>query len=73
MKIKDKVVIITGASKGIGKSLAIEFVKNGAIVVLAARSVGQLKKLESVLKSHDDKVFSVFLDLTSKKIYRICS
>ena len=67
MQIKNKVVMVTGASKGIGRSLAIEFVKNGAITVLAARSVGELKKLESILKSSDGKVFSVFLDLTSKK------
>lgn len=67
MQIKNKVVMITGASKGIGKSLAMEFVKNGAIVVLAARSADQLKMLESTLKSYDGEVFSVFLDLTSKK------
>ena len=67
MEIKNKVVIITGASKGIGKSLAIEFAKKGAIVILAARSVDQLRKLESALKSRNGSVFSVFLDLTSRK------
>jgi len=37
MKLNDKVVIITGASSGIGKSLATEFAKRGTNLVLAAR------------------------------------
>jgi len=46
MEIKDKVVIVTGASAGIGLALAHELSKRGAKVVLAARSVDTLKNLE---------------------------
>ena len=43
--MKDKVVIITGASSGIGKALAMNFASRNAIVVLAARSIDKLEQL----------------------------
>ena len=42
MKIKDSIVIITGASSGIGLATARLLAKQGAKVVLAARSVETL-------------------------------
>jgi short-subunit dehydrogenase len=46
MKIQDKVVIITGASMGIGLATARELAGKGAKVVLAARSADKLKSAE---------------------------
>lgn len=43
-KFNGEVVIITGASSGIGKACAFEFADNGALVVLAARRENELKK-----------------------------
>lgn len=48
MKIKDKVIIVTGASSGIGLAAAKLFAGNGAKVALVARSKD---KLESIAKS----------------------
>ena len=45
MEAKGKVVIVTGASSGIGEATAKEFAKVGAKVVLAARRVDRLESL----------------------------
>lgn len=44
--VKDKVVIITGASSGIGQCIALEYAKKGAKVVLAARRKGKLEEVK---------------------------
>jgi len=46
MKIQDSVVIVTGASMGIGLALAKLLSQKGAKVVLAARSADKLKEIE---------------------------
>ncbi len=49
--MKNKVVIITGASSGIGLALAQEFDKYNAKMVLAARNVNKLEQLIKQMKS----------------------
>ncbi len=62
--MKDKVVIITGASSGIGKQLALAFGRREAKVVLAARSIEKLKELEKEFDPH--RVLSVQTDVSSE-------
>ncbi len=65
-KFKGKVVIITGASSGIGKACAFEFAKQGAKVVLAARRENKLKEIETEIKQQGGDTFFVKTDV--KKI-----
>lgn len=51
--MKDNVVVITGASSGIGKALAYEFASRGASLVLAARRIDRLKQIKDDL-SHSE-------------------
>jgi short-subunit dehydrogenase len=65
MKLNDKIVIITGASSGIGKSLALEFAKRGANLVLAARQYVTLCQLtESIEQQYGIKAIAVQCDVT---------
>ncbi|HUM47488.1 MAG TPA: SDR family oxidoreductase [Chitinophagales bacterium] len=51
ISLKDKVVVITGASSGIGKACAVAFAKEGARVMLAARDEVKLRNIvEEILK-----------------------
>src|SRR5438094_4471847 len=58
--IKDKVVIITGASAGIGEASAKLLAANGAKVVLGARREEQLKQLvDEIQKAGGQAVYQV--------------
>lgn len=60
--MENKVVIITGASSGIGYALAKEFAKRGAKLSLAARRIDRLEKLKEEL--NDTEVFTVKTDVS---------
>jgi 3-oxoacyl-[acyl-carrier protein] reductase len=66
MLLKDKNVIITGATRGIGKGIAIEFAKQGANVAFTySRSVDEAKALEEELSKYDVKAKSFQSDASN--------
>ena len=64
MKFKDKVVIITGASSGIGKALAMEFAGMGAKIVMAARNEKRLNEAMEDVKAVGAEVIGVSTDVS---------
>ncbi|WP_353684485.1 SDR family oxidoreductase [Thermodesulfovibrio sp. 3907-1M] len=64
LSIKGKVALITGASKGIGLATAEKFAREGANLVLVARSRELLNNLTEKLKTYGANVVSVSADLT---------
>jgi NADP-dependent 3-hydroxy acid dehydrogenase YdfG len=62
--IAGKVVIITGASSGIGEVTALEFASGGAKVILAARRIHRLEKLAETICAGGGIALPVQTDLT---------
>ncbi len=62
--MKNKVIIITGASSGIGLACAREFAQRGAKLALAARSAEKLVEIEHELKANGTEVISVKTDVS---------
>ena len=68
MDFKQKVVIITGASSGIGKALAEEFAKRGANVVLGARQYVTLCEITADLeRQYQVKALAVQTDVSKEE------
>ena len=62
----NKVVVITGASSGIGKSLAKEYAYAGYKVVIAARNEKKLNELSDNLIRKAYEVYAVVTDVSKK-------
>lgn len=63
-RFKDKVVIITGASSGIGEAVAREFARNGSKVVLAARSEEKLSRITNEIRALNQEAIFVKTDVS---------
>jgi NADP-dependent 3-hydroxy acid dehydrogenase YdfG len=62
-QVVDKVVLVTGASRGIGRSIALRFAKAGADLVLAARNREELLELRSEIQALGRRCLAVTIDL----------
>jgi NAD(P)-dependent dehydrogenase (short-subunit alcohol dehydrogenase family) len=65
MRLKKKVAVITGAGRGIGKSIALAFADEGADLVLGARSADQLEKVKKEALQRGVKALAVPSDVSS--------
>lgn len=62
VKLRDKVVIVTGATSGIGEACALVFGREGAQVVITGRSAEKLASTVQKLQNAGIDVFSVLAD-----------
>ena len=64
MKIKEKVVVISGAGSGIGRATALLCASSGASLAISDLDAGKLKETENLLKEHGTPVHALTLDVS---------
>jgi NAD(P)-dependent dehydrogenase (short-subunit alcohol dehydrogenase family) len=67
MRLKDRVAIITGGGRGIGKAISLAFASEGAIVVVAARTSSMLDETIEKIESGGGKAEAIRTDVSDEK------
>ncbi|HEX2843079.1 SDR family NAD(P)-dependent oxidoreductase [Hyphomicrobium sp.] len=62
-RFKDRIALITGASRGLGRAMALALAREGAHVVICARSPGALEDLDDEIRAIGGKATILKLDL----------
>jgi NAD(P)-dependent dehydrogenase (short-subunit alcohol dehydrogenase family) len=63
-EIREKIVVVTGATKGLGAALARNFARDGATVSMCARNKEALEQLCSEIEQDGGKAFGLAIDIS---------
>ncbi len=66
MEIKGRVVVVTGAGRGAGRVIALEFARHGARVALVARTEGELEEVAREIESLGGEALTAPSDITDE-------
>lgn len=67
ISLRDKIVFITGGSRGLGLLLANEFASRGAKIAISARDGNELERAEAQLRQVTDGVLCLKADVTMRE------
>src|SRR2546421_10808208 len=68
--LKDKVAVITGSGRGIGRAIALAYAREGADLVLAARSLEALQETRAAVEALGRKALVVPTDIRQEESVR---
>ena len=72
MNIKGKTALVTGASRGIGRAIAIELAKQGAgYILLIARNLQKLREVATEIRRYGTQAIPLSVDLTESAAVNI--
>ncbi|WP_437797384.1 SDR family oxidoreductase [Sorangium sp. So ce693] len=72
MRLKDKIALITGASRGIGKASALALSREGAVAVGVARTAADLSALEGEIRAAGGRGLMIEADVTRAASVAAC-
>ncbi|MFC3678282.1 SDR family NAD(P)-dependent oxidoreductase [Ferrovibrio xuzhouensis] len=68
MRLKDRIALITGASRGIGAAIAKRYAAEGAHVICVARTTGALEELDDAIRVQGGTATLIPLDLAKTEM-----
>jgi NAD(P)-dependent dehydrogenase (short-subunit alcohol dehydrogenase family) len=72
MKFPDRTVLVTGASRGIGRSIALRFAEEGARLALVARTENELLQTASLVEQAGTRAIAIPTDIRDRSGVEAC-
>ena len=66
MRLKDKIALVTGSSRGIGESIALQYAAEGAKIIVSATTLESAEKVANEIKQSGEEAFAIAVNIANK-------